>query len=87
MCDQVFELMRTSHQKKALSFMMKREQGWACDGSMEDLWAKEVDETGQLTCVCSSFEKVLADEKQIHECDYGIFPESGTSRLSRWIAR
>ena len=31
-----------SHQKKALSFMLKREKGWACDGSQEDLWAKTV---------------------------------------------
>jgi hypothetical protein len=44
-------LTTASHQKKALSFMMKREQGWECNASPEDLWAKEVDEAGQLTCV------------------------------------
>lgn len=38
-----------SHQKKALTFMMKREQGWQYDGSQEDLWVKEVDETGHMT--------------------------------------
>lgn len=36
------------HQKKALTFMMKREEGWKYDGSQEDLWAKELDETGQM---------------------------------------
>jgi hypothetical protein len=29
--------------------MMKREQGQECDGSQEEMWAKDVDETGQLT--------------------------------------
>jgi SWI/SNF-related matrix-associated actin-dependent regulator of chromatin subfamily A3 len=38
-----------SHQKKALTFMMKREDGWQYDGSQDDMWAKEVDETGQMT--------------------------------------
>jgi hypothetical protein len=37
------------HQKKALTFMTKREEGWQHDGSNEDLWVKEVDETGQMT--------------------------------------
>jgi hypothetical protein len=37
-----------SHQKKALTFMTKREEGWQYDGSNEDLWVKEVDETGQI---------------------------------------
>lgn len=37
------------HQKKALTFMMKREEGWQYDGSQEDLWVKEVDETGHMT--------------------------------------
>lgn len=29
--------------------MTKREEGWQYDGSNEDLWVKEVDETGQIT--------------------------------------
>lgn len=35
------------HQMKALTFMVKREEGWQCDGSQDDLWVQEVDETGQ----------------------------------------
>ena len=31
--------------------MMKREEGWQYDGSQEDLWVKEVDETGHMTWV------------------------------------
>jgi hypothetical protein len=31
--------------------MTKREEGWQHDGSNEDLWVKEVDETGQMTLV------------------------------------
>jgi hypothetical protein len=29
--------------------MLKREEGWQCDGSLDDMWAKELDETGQMT--------------------------------------
>lgn len=29
--------------------MVKREQGWGYDGSQDDLWVKEIDETGQIT--------------------------------------
>lgn len=43
----------SSHQKKALTFMKRREQGWHHDGSQEDLWAKELDEAGQVTLVLS----------------------------------
>ena len=35
------------HQKKALTFMMRREEGWQCDGSLNDIWTKEIDEAGQ----------------------------------------
>jgi hypothetical protein len=28
--------------------MLKRESGWQYDGTQDELWAKEVDETGQL---------------------------------------
>ncbi|KAH8587406.1 SNF2 family N-terminal domain-containing protein [Bisporella sp. PMI_857] len=38
-----------THQKKALTFMINRENGWKYDGSDKDFWAKEVDETGCLT--------------------------------------
>jgi hypothetical protein len=38
-----------SHQKKALSFMKRREEGWHYDGSNDDLWVKELDETGHMT--------------------------------------
>jgi len=31
--------------------MTNREEGWQYDGSNEDLWVKEVDETGQITSV------------------------------------
>lgn len=33
--------------------MVKREEGWQYDGSQDDLWVKEVDETGQMTYVLS----------------------------------
>ena len=36
------------HQKKALTFMRKREDGWQYDDSQDDLWVKEVDEIGQM---------------------------------------
>jgi hypothetical protein len=29
--------------------MLKREEGWQYDGSLDDMWAKEIDETGQMT--------------------------------------
>jgi hypothetical protein len=29
--------------------MTNKEEGWQYDGSNEDLWVKEVDETGQMT--------------------------------------
>jgi hypothetical protein len=32
-----------------LAFMMKREKGWQYDGLLEDLWAKEIDETRRVT--------------------------------------
>ena len=53
-----------SHQKKALSFMMKREQGWECNGSTEDLWVKEVDETGQLMYVRNSLMRVILTKRR-----------------------
>ncbi len=37
-----------SHQKKALTFMLQREQAWAYEGSEGDLWVKEADETGGI---------------------------------------
>jgi SWI/SNF-related matrix-associated actin-dependent regulator of chromatin subfamily A3 len=49
-CDNILLLTINNlrHQKKALSFMIKREDGWQHDGSPHDLWAREVDETGQM---------------------------------------
>jgi hypothetical protein len=29
--------------------MAKREDGWQYDGSLDDMWAKEIDETSQMT--------------------------------------
>jgi hypothetical protein len=37
------------HQKKALTFMMRREEGSQHEGAVDDLWVKEVDETGHIT--------------------------------------
>ncbi|EXJ71754.1 uncharacterized protein A1O5_05564 [Cladophialophora psammophila CBS 110553] len=36
------------HQKKALTFMKQREQAWSFKDSLDSLWVKEVDETGEL---------------------------------------
>jgi hypothetical protein len=40
-----------SHQKKALTFMLQREQAWTFEGSEGDLWVKEADETGGIMLV------------------------------------
>jgi SNF2 family DNA or RNA helicase len=35
------------HQKQALTFMLRREQGWAMDRDYRDVWTKEVDRAGR----------------------------------------
>ena len=39
------------HQKKALTFMLQREQAWSYDESQDNLWIQEVDEKRELTLV------------------------------------
>jgi SNF2 family DNA or RNA helicase len=49
------------HQMKALTFMVQREQAWSYEESQDNLWVREVDETGDLMFVTQSFEENLAD--------------------------
>lgn len=37
------------HQRQALTFMLRRESGWALDGRYKDIWKAEVNSQGQLT--------------------------------------
>jgi len=46
---------------KALTFMIQREQAWSYEESQDNLWVREVDETGDLMFVTQSFEENLAD--------------------------
>lgn len=48
-------LIMVRHQKKALTFMMQREQPWTFEGSEGDLWVKEADETGGIMSVILVF--------------------------------
>ena len=34
-------LIRSSHQKQALTFMLRREQGWAMEDGSGDMWTKQ----------------------------------------------
>jgi SWI/SNF-related matrix-associated actin-dependent regulator of chromatin subfamily A3 len=49
------------HQMKALTFMIQREQAWSYEESQDNLWVREVDETGDLMFVTQNFEENLAD--------------------------
>jgi hypothetical protein len=49
--------MPDSHQKKALTFMLQREQAWTFEGSEGDLWVKEADETGGIMLVMTNITK------------------------------
>jgi hypothetical protein len=46
--------MRSSHQKQALTFMLRREQGWAYDMSEEDIWSKVIGVDGRIASVTLS---------------------------------
>jgi hypothetical protein len=37
-----------SHQKKALTFLLRREKGWAFDTSQPDVWEKLDTDQGRL---------------------------------------
>jgi SWI/SNF-related matrix-associated actin-dependent regulator of chromatin subfamily A3 len=41
--------------------MRKREGGWKYDGLQDDLWVKEVDETGQMMYVRKQFFHIVTD--------------------------
>jgi hypothetical protein len=41
-------LIMASHQKKALTFMLQREQAYTFEGLDGELWVKEADETGGI---------------------------------------
>ncbi|KAG6999602.1 hypothetical protein G7Y79_00033g067900 [Physcia stellaris] len=36
-----------SHQKKALTFMLRRERGWCFDGNGQEMWSRSTNEAGQ----------------------------------------
>ena len=38
-----------SHQRKALTFMMDREAGWALDGNSKDIWRAQLNSQGKIT--------------------------------------
>jgi hypothetical protein len=38
----------SSHQKRGLTFMIRREQGWQLNTPRGDIWTREVDETGSV---------------------------------------
>jgi hypothetical protein len=40
-----------SHQKQALTFMLKREQGLAYDEPGKDVWSKDTNSKGETMCV------------------------------------
>ncbi|TVY46997.1 putative SWI/SNF-related matrix-associated actin-dependent regulator of chromatin subfamily A member 3-like [Lachnellula occidentalis] len=51
------------HQKKGLTFMIKREGGWQYDDSQEeDLWVKEIDEFGHV-----KYTNTITEMSQSHE--------------------
>ena len=52
------------HQKQALTFMIRREKGWALNGSLQDIWKKEYDSSGRLVHV-----NVISGQKQIKRPD------------------
>jgi SWI/SNF-related matrix-associated actin-dependent regulator of chromatin subfamily A3 len=65
------------HQKKGLTFMVKRESGWRYDGSQEGLWVKEMDDSGQMMWVTLEtqmhilthfrYTNTITEMSQIHE--------------------
>lgn len=44
----VLWLILRSHQKKALTFMVRREKGWALDEISRDIWSRNSDAFGRL---------------------------------------
>ncbi|MCJ1473085.1 alpha-1,6-mannosyltransferase [Lambiella insularis] len=40
-----------THQKQALTFMLRREIGWALDGHLKDIWKKETEASGRVVYV------------------------------------
>jgi hypothetical protein len=75
-----------SHQKRALTFMLKREEGWQYDGSLDDMWAKEIDETGQMTLGEPLNLWHIYLHLQIYEHGYGNGPKDSAPRLERGSA-
>jgi hypothetical protein len=45
------------HQMKALTFMILREQAWSYEDSQDNLWVRDVDDTGDLMFVTQKFGK------------------------------
>jgi SWI/SNF-related matrix-associated actin-dependent regulator of chromatin subfamily A3 len=45
--------MSQSHQKQALTFLLRRERGWAMDDTERDIWTKEKDGYGRTRLVLS----------------------------------
>jgi hypothetical protein len=45
------------HQMKALTFMIQREQAWSYEDSQDNLWVRDVDDTGDLMFVTQKFGK------------------------------
>ena len=52
------------HQRQALTFMLRREKGWALNGSFQDLWRKDYDSSGRLVHV-----NMISGQKQIKPPD------------------
>jgi hypothetical protein len=63
--------------------MGKREEGWQYDGSRDDMWAKEIDETGQMTLGDPSSFRSIYLHIQIYEHGHGNGPEESAPRLER----
>ena len=61
--------------------MLKREEGWQYDGSLDDMWAKEIDETGQMTLGEPPNLWHIYLHLQIHEHGYGNGSKDSASRL------
>jgi hypothetical protein len=63
--------------------MVKREEGWQYDGSLDDMWAKEIDETGQMTLGDPSSLWNIYLHIQIYEHGHRNGPEESAPRLER----
>jgi hypothetical protein len=46
---QILSQLQRSHQKQALTFMLRREQGWAFDSLNKNIWVKEISADGSGT--------------------------------------